>query len=1071
MAKNKHTEDEFVLKVRDLDIKEEMSKDFVVYAQEVNAHRAFPYELPGIKPIAGHAIWSMYFNKRTSNRPYTKSAKVEGEVMSFSPHGGCLTADTKMFLLSGEIKTLGELVAAGKDEYVLSIDANGNIIPALATEFRKTKEVNELYEIIFANGFSIKATGNHKFRLITGDWVAAEDLHAGHILDYGKFKDINDDYLVIHGNNTKSIALHRLVDNYFASDVLPKGFNVHHIDENSRNNVPSNLIRLSLGDHMKYHNIGQSTRFGSEKSNWNRESNFDKNSTLMSAYNDMQGLYKAKHIIDLIIEAGEIPSEDTYEQFRQTITVRGANVTLAAIYANKKYGVNNFDDLMYLYDNDLISINYKSNTENIELGSNYTFANKSDEHKDKCTASLMIASKVNSLKSTAIRHNFDFEYLSSCKCFEVAANIPTIVEIRKIECETTSVYDFTVNGPENALISISDDNSLLACAHNSYSALARMAADYIYHIPYIDGHGSFGSEIGGPTPGAARYTEMRLSEFTEDVLLYNTKLLDMGLNYLEEDPEPKLSKWVALLPLLFMTNTSGMGYTASNAWSSGNLREFAEQLHNYMDNKVVDCSKIYPDFPTGGVIINKSDMKALYETGKGTIKLRGKTEIDGNIIRIFSLPYQTYPEQFIEDVKKYVANNANTIKDLSNMCGKNGFLMEIECEEGTAEYTLECLFKKTCLQTNISDEHKAIDASGKPVLITLESYMKDFIEGNIELVIKEANLNLEDINARLEILEGLLSALDIIDDIIKAIKASKSMADAKETLMTTKIKGKTFTEAQADAIVHTPLGRLANLEQIKLQEEKNELEKKKKENEKIVGSRKAQEKFFLARFDKLVEKYGWDRKTEVADIAMAEVASTRVAKPAQLKPKKEFMIVLTSENCLKRVDVMKFRQTGEDTKNIKVQGNQKVVLVSNKGMMYKVWSNSIDKCMPTSAGNPIDSLVELSEKDEKILAIYSEDINIPYVFFVTKNGLGKKSTFKDTLGVSKTVGTIICRFKSDDDEVIALKLINENDKIEITTSEGRKEIITPDKPQNRGAAGKKIINLKKGETITEVHSV
>ena len=204
---------------------------------------------------------------------------------------------------------------------------------------------------------------------------------------------------------------------------------------------------------------------------------------------------------------------------------------------------------------------------------------------------------------------------------------------------------------------------------DTYGSLVRLAQNFIYHVPYIDGHGSFGSEIGGPTPGASRYTECRLSEFIEDVLFYNTKLLNMGLNYLEEEPEPILQDWVALLPLLFITNTSGMGYTVSNSWSSGNLLEFKEQLLNYLKTGEVDCSKIYPDFPTGGIIINKSEMKELYETGKGTIKLRGKTEIEDNTIKILSLPYQVYPEQFIDDVKKYIANNANTIRDLRNMCG------------------------------------------------------------------------------------------------------------------------------------------------------------------------------------------------------------------------------------------------------------------------------------------------------------------------------------------------------------------------------------------------------------------
>lgn len=604
----------------------------------------------------------------------------------------------------------------------------------------------------------------------------------------------------------------------------------------------------------------------------------------------------------------------------------------------------------------------------------------------------------------------------------------------------------------------------------SYGALARMAANYIYHIPYIDGHGSFGSAIGGPTPGAARYTEMRLSEFIEDVLFYNTKLLDMGLNYLEEDPEPILAKWVAKLPLLFMTNTTGMGYTMSNTWSSGNLIEFAVQFHRFVEKLPIQYDKINLDLPGGGVIANATESQDIYRVGTGTAKLRGKTEIDGNTIKILSLPYQVYPEDFGEDLKKYITNNSHTIKDYRNLCGKNGFLLEVECEDGTAEYTLECLFKKTKLQISISDEHKVIDENGNPVLVTLEDYMHSFLEGNIAVVIKEAQFNLDEITKRLEIVNGLLNALDIIDDIIAAIKKSKSMEDAKNTLMTTKIKNIIFTEAQADAIVHTPLGRLANLEQIKLQDEKKDLEKRQKENEKIVKSRKEQEKKFLAEFDALVEKYGWERKTELTDAVIPDIDTPKVAKPEKLKVKKESMIVLTSENCLKRIDVMKFRQTDEDEKTIKVAGNDRFLIVSNKGNMYKVWPNQIDKCMPTSAGTPIVS-IRPEVGDEKIIAIYTEDITMPYVYFVTKNGLGKMSEVKSSLMISKTVGATVCGLKSEDDEVIAVKLLNEGDKIEITTSAGRKEVVTPDKPQGRGSAGKKVIGLKNGETITEVHSI
>ena len=376
----------------------------------------------------------------------------------------------------------------------------------------------------------------------------------------------------------------------------------------------------------------------------------------------------------------------------------------------------------------------------------------------------------------------------------------------------------------------------------------------------------------------------------------------MGLNYLEEEPEPILQDWVALLPLLFITNTSGMGYTVSNSWSSGNLLEFKEQLLNYLKTGEVDCSKIYPDFPTGGIIINKSEMKELYETGKGTIKLRGKTEIEDNTIKILSLPYQVYPEQFIDDVKKYIANNANTIRDLRNMCGIEGFLIEIDCEPDTAEYTLDQLFKKTCLQVNIANEFKAVTSSGKPELITFKDYMKSFVDSNINLVIKEANLNLEEIKARLELVDGLLNALDIIDEIITAIKKSKSMDDAKQAIIN--MEKYNFTERQADYIVHTPLGRLANLEQVKLQDEKKDLDKKKADNEELLVDRKKQEKFFLDRFNKLIDKYAWERKTELTDIVMTPDVVTKIQNHIKLNPRKNSLLYLHQKIALNVLNLL-----------------------------------------------------------------------------------------------------------------------------------------------------------------------
>lgn len=605
----------------------------------------------------------------------------------------------------------------------------------------------------------------------------------------------------------------------------------------------------------------------------------------------------------------------------------------------------------------------------------------------------------------------------------------------------------------------------------AYSSLARMAADYIYHIPYIDGHGSFGSAIGGPIPAASRYTEMRLSEFIQDVLFYNTKLLNMGLNYLEEDPEPILKDWVALLPLLFITNTSGMGFTISNSWSSGNLFEFRDQLLNYLKTGKVDCSSVYPDFPTGGIIINKSEMKNLYETGKGTIKLRGKTEIVDDTIKIYSLPYQVYPEQFIDDIKKYISNTVNTIIDVRNQCGMNGFLIEIECESNTAEYILDQLFKKTCLQVNIANEFKAVMPSGKVELVTLQSYMESFVNSNIDLVKKEANLNLEEINARLELLHGLLNALEIIDEIIATIKHSKSMDDAKMAIVN--MEKYNFTERQADYIVHTPLGRLANLEQVKLQEEKDELENKKKENEELLNSRKVQEKYFLNRFNNLIDKYAWERKTQLDDIIqVADPDSTtqKIKKPEKLKAKKEFMIILTEANCLKKIEISKYRKTSEDEKAIKITQGDKITLVSNKGIMYKINSNKIDKCLPNAAGTQINSIIKLD--NERIINIYSKELNLPYIFFITKQGYCKKCEVNSSIGISKSIGATVMKIKAENDELFASKLVKDSNTIEIKTNLDTKQINVADcKASGRNSAGSKLLKLKKNEIIEEVHSL
>jgi DNA gyrase subunit A len=296
------------------------------------------------------------------------------------------------------------------------------------------------------------------------------------------------------------------------------------------------------------------------------------------------------------------------------------------------------------------------------------------------------------------------------------------------------------------------------------------------------------------------------------------------------------------------------------------------------------------------------------------------------------------------------------------------------------------------------------------------------------------------------------------------------MDDAKKSIMNMTYKKYKFTENQADYIVHTPLGRLANLEQVKLQDEKKELEKKKAINEDLLVNYKSQEKYFLKRFNSLIDKYAWERKTTLEDVEEEKV-DVRTIRPKTLKPKKEYFIVLT-DNALKRIEVSKYRSTDEDNKSIKVEGNQLVTMVTNMGNMYKVKSNNIDICLPTASGTDIKSIRPELKDGEKVLVIYSEDVNIPYIYFMTKCGLGKKAPI-DVIKISKQVGATVCGLKTEGDEVIAVKLLNENENIEVTTNQRTEilDVVNQNVQAGRNANGKVMIRLKKDENITEIHSI
>ena len=352
-----------------------------------------------------------------------------------------------------------------------------------------------------------------------------------------------------------------------------------------------------------------------------------------------------------------------------------------------------------------------------------------------------------------------------------------------------------------------------------YETFARMSQPWINNIPEVDWHGANGNVVIGSAPASSRYTEARLAKPIEEGMFSGIKKdnVPMILNFSEDEEWPEVLP--ALFPRLFVNGSMGIGVTIAQSWVPNSLNEFATELKRYIDSGEIDYAALAPDFPSGGIIINKDELPEIYKTGRGRVVLRAKTDIKGKVISITEFPYQVYIEPFINSVKELIEKEEiNGIKDIVNKSDKKRVLVEIECQDNP-QYVLNKLFSATDLQKTISANQYAL--LGKtPRLFNLKEYMDAYYEHNLTCIVNETKFDLEKDKARLEIVNGLLIALEDIDNVIELIKKSKDTVNAVENLQN-KYK---LTNNQAKAIVDMKLGKLANLEQIALKNEAQELD-------------------------------------------------------------------------------------------------------------------------------------------------------------------------------------------------------------------------------------------------------
>ena len=559
-----------------------------------------------------------------------------------------------------------------------------------------------------------------------------------------------------------------------------------------------------------------------------------------------------------------------------------------------------------------------------------------------------------------------------------------------------------------------------------YGALVRLAQPWTMRYPLIDFHGSMGNQ-DGDGPAAYRYTEARLAKLTEDGLLPGIKKsnVDFIPNYSENKGEPVTLP--ALFPNLLCNPNTGIGVAMACNWLPHNLGEVAQAINDYIEGK--EPSIPGPDFPTGGQVINAKEVPAMIKSGRGSVKLRGRYNLEGNNIVFYEIPYGVATENLMTQIGAAAdEGKINGIKNIRNESNRKGFRLVIECEKtASVGSIINLLFKETDLQTSISYNQVAL-IDKTPTELGLKDCIKIYVDHNIDCISRETQFDINKTNDKLNIANGLLKALEDIDNIIALIKKSESAAAAKIALC----NKYGFNEPQAKAIVDMRLGKLAGLERIELQQEKADLEKTLEELNAILANPTSE---LVKRLGELVKKYGDARRTELSNVEVP-----KEEKEIQYVEPEKCVVVMTEGGLIKRVPTASFRTQKRNGKGVKTQDDithavirtntiDSLMIFSNKGVMYRLLVDLIPSGTNTAKGVPVKSLIQMAD-DEEPAVIYSiyRDTDAKYVLFVTKNGLVKKTTLDEYTSTKKKTGIAAINIK-DGDELVAVSLVKDEDVI------------------------------------------
>lgn len=529
----------------------------------------------------------------------------------------------------------------------------------------------------------------------------------------------------------------------------------------------------------------------------------------------------------------------------------------------------------------------------------------------------------------------------------------------------------------------------------TYGTLVRMAQPFVENCLEIDFQGAVGNQIiGQDSAGSSRYTEMRLSKLAEEGMFKGIEKnnSDMIWNYLQDEKMPKVLP--SIFPRLLVNGHIGLGVGLSTTFTLHGLTETADVILKYIETGQVDNDNYYPDFPTGGVIINKNELNKINETGKGRIVVQAKYKINGKQITFYELPYQVYVEPLIIKIKEaYNKELLPDLEDVINSSDKNQISITVTATSlDNVEKCINQLFANTPLQNTYYVNQNAI-INQVPEMVNLEQILKIYKEHNINCIKREIQFDINTLENKIEILEGLSIALEDIDNVIQIIKQSKSSSEAKINL----VQKYNLTENQVNAILNMKLNKLANMERIAINNELQEKKEKALELKNILKSEDKVVNVLKDRLRELVKKFGDKRRTEVIqkDIATSHKANKKE------NIVKDVVIVVDTKGYIKNIPLKNYRNARIDVRVIKARSDEMLLFFSSFGKIYRIKVDSIKQCGLRDKGVALGAILNL-EQNEKILYITLMNIDDkhPHITFVSKNGMVKKSD--KTIYISST---------------------------------------------------------------------